>query len=172
MEQFSTLAVLVLLVVIAKEFRRSNAIVKENDDITLKKFHRFRTLRMQYLEPLVAIIIVGTLVATDIANSFLHIFAIAAGVILGIWFGAYRAKTTYIRAYPKYKAVVLHTNKEAALSLAALIVIKIFAEQDILPETGVFPIIVAFLLGLLLVESLARVYMVKRYYDRDSSKKE
>jgi positive regulator of sigma E activity len=171
-KQLTTVVVLMLAVLIVKELRRSNAIAEQDEMIQLEKFQRLRTLRMQYLEPLFAFVVVGSLVAADIAKSAWHVVAMIAGALLGLWFGAYRAKTTYIAAYPRYEAVVLRTNKESIISVLILIAMKILAEQDILPDSGIFPTIVAFLLGFLFVESFARVFMVKRYYDDELDSQE
>ena len=171
-EQLTTVIVLLLAVLIVKELRRSNAIAEQDETIQLGRFQRLRTLRMQYLEPLFALVIVGSLVVSDLAKSAWHVVAMVAGALLGLWFGAFRAKATYIAAYPKYEAVVLRTNKEAVVSILLLIAVKLLAEQDILPDSGIFPTIVAFLLGFLFVESFARVFMVKRYYDDELGSQE
>jgi hypothetical protein len=50
-----------------------------------------------------------------------------------------------------------------------LIVIKLVAEQNLLPDGDIFRLIIATLLGFLLVESLARVIMLLRQYRRDEA---
>ena len=60
----------------------------------------------------------------------------------------------------------------AALSFAALgllIVIKLVAEKNLLPDGDIFRVIIATLLGFLLVETFARVITLLRYYRRDEA---
>ena len=59
----------------------------------------------------------------------------------------------------------LHGRSRAGL----LIVIKLVAEQNVLPDGDIFRLIIATLLGFLLVESFARVIMLLRYYRRDET---
>jgi hypothetical protein len=63
--------------------------------VLLKSNERFRTLRMQMLEPPVAIVVVGSLLLTDLERSPLHAIVAVANGIAGFAFGACRARSTY-----------------------------------------------------------------------------
>ena len=70
---------------------------------------------------------------------------------------------------PAHKGVILRNSVESFLALGLLVVIKLVAQQDLLPEGGIFRVIIAGLLGFLLVESGARVLTLIRYYHRDEA---
>jgi hypothetical protein len=70
---------------------------------------------------------------------------------------------------PAHKGVILRYSVESFVALGLLIVIKLVAEQDLLPDTWVFRLIIAGLLGFLLMESCTRVITLVRFYRRDAS---
>ena len=106
---------------------------------------------------------------TDLENAPEHAIAAVVGAVVGYAFGAYRARTTYVEAVPAHKGVILRYSVETIITLGLLVVIKLVAEQDLLPEGGSFRVIIAGLLGFLLVESAARVIILVRYYRRDEA---
>ena len=55
------------------------------------------------------------------------------------------------------------------MALGLLVVIKLVAERDLLPEGDIFRAIIATLLAFLLVESIARVIILVRHYNRDTA---
>jgi hypothetical protein len=169
MENYSSILLLVLLVLIVRESRAGSQAVKGDPSVVLKPNERFRTLRMQMLEPLVAILVVGSLIITDLEREPVHGIAALVGGVAGFVFGAYRARSTYVAAVPRHKGVILRYSVEAFVALGLLIVIKLVAERDLLPDGDVFRIVLAALLGFLLVESVARVYSLVRFYRRDES---
>jgi hypothetical protein len=58
---------------------------------------------------------------------------------------------------------------ESFVALGLLVVIKLVAERDLLPEGDIFRAIIAALLAFLLVESIARVISLVRHYRRDEA---
>lgn len=70
---------------------------------------------------------------------------------------------------PPHKGVILRYSLESFVALGLLIIIKLVAEQNLLPEGDIFRLIIATLLGFLLVESFARVITLLRYYHRDET---
>lgn len=169
MENISLIILLVLLVLIARESRAGSRAVRSDPSIELESSQRFRTLRMQMLEPLVAVVVVGSLLLTDLERAPAHAFAALVGAVAGYAFGAYRARSTYVAAVPAHKGVILRYSVESFMALGALLVIKIVAEQDLLPDGEIFGVILAGLLGFLLVESIARVLTLVRSYRRDAA---
>ena len=170
MEYTSSLLILVLLVLIARESREGTQAIKSDPSVQLKSSERFRTLRMQMLEPPVAIVVVGSLLLTDLERSPLHAFVAVVGGIAGYAFGAYRARSTYVAAVPQHKGVILRYSVESFVALGLLVVIKLVAERDLLPEGDIFRAIIATLLAFLLVESIARVIILVRHYRRQAQK--
>ncbi|WP_062527498.1 hypothetical protein [Demequina rhizosphaerae] len=60
-------------------------------------------------------------------------------------------------------------HRGAFVALGLLVVIKVVAEQDLLPDGEIFRSIVATLLGFIVVESVARVVTLVRFYRRDAA---
>lgn len=170
MENVSLIILLVLLVLIARESRAGTRAVKSDPSVQLKSSERFRTIKMQMLEPLVAVVVVGSLLLTDLERAPAHGIAALVGGVAGYAFGAYRARSTYVAAVPAHKGVILRYSVESFVALGLLLVIKIVAEQDLLPDGEIFGIVLAGLLGFLLVESIARVLTLVRFYRRRSDR--
>jgi hypothetical protein len=168
-ESYSSILLLVLLVLIVRESRAGTQAIKGDPSVRLKKSDRFRTLRMQMLEPLVAVLVVGSLLITDLEREPIHGLAALVGGGLGFLFGAYRARSTYVAAVPRHKGVILRYSVESFVALGLLVVIKFVAERNLLPEGDIFRTVLAALLGFLLVESIARVAVLVRYYRRDEA---
>ena len=169
MEYYSTILLVVLLVLIVRESRAGSQAVKSDPSVHLKRSERFRTLKMQMLEPLVALVVVGSLLITDLEREPVHGLAALVGAAAGFAFGVYRARSTYVAAVPAHRGVILRYSVESFVALGLLIVIKLVAEQNLLPDGDIFRIVLAALLGFLLMESFARVFTLVRRYRRDES---
>ncbi len=169
MELSSSIVVLLVIVLIARELRSGRDVVRSDTELQarLGSSERFRTLRMQILEAILALVIVGSLLVGDIAQTPMHVVLIVVGGVVGYVFGVYRARTTFVSSVPAHRGVILRYSIESLLALGLLIVVKLVAEQDLLPDGEIFRSIVAVLLGFLLVESCARVITLVRYYRRD-----
>ncbi|HYO17945.1 MAG TPA: hypothetical protein VES02_04670 [Dermatophilaceae bacterium] len=169
MENVSLIILLILLVLIARESRAGTRAVDTDPSVQLKPSERFRTLRMQVLEPVVALVVVGSLLLTDLERAPAHAIAALVGAVAGYALGAYRARSTCVAAMPAHKGVILRYSVESFVALGLLLVIKVVAEQDLLPEGDIFGTIIAGLLGFLLVESCARVFTLVRFYRREEA---
>jgi hypothetical protein len=168
-ENASLIILLVLLILIARESRAGKQAVQSDPNVQLQPKERFRTLKMQLLEPWVAVVVVGSLLLTDLGREPVHGLAAIVGGVAGYAFGAYRARSTYVTAVPAHRGVVLRYSLESFVALGLLVVIKVVAERDLLPEGDVFRVVLAGLLAFLLVESAARVFTIVRYYRRDKA---
>ena len=166
---FEYILFLVVLALMAREYRRGREAVKSDPSIQLKGNERFRTLTSQVLDPVFALVVVGSILLTDLENAPEHAIAAVIGAAAGYAFGAYRARSTYVSSVPAHNGVILRYSVETFVALGLLVVIKVVAEQDLLPDGGIFRVIIAALLAFLLVESVARVITLVRYYRRDEA---
>lgn len=130
---------------------------------------RFRTRRMQLLKPVLALMIVGTLLVSDLTEEPVRLISALVGGAVGYAFGAYRARETFVASVPAHGGVILRTTVESFGALGVLIVIKWSVEQDWLPDSGVFPVVVAALLAFIVMEPCARVYVIMRRYEREAA---
>ena len=119
-ENVSSILLLVLLVLIARESRAGTKAAQADPSIELKASERFRTLRMQMLEPLVAVLVVGSLLLTDLEREPAHAIAALVGAAAGYAFGAYRARSTYVSAVPAHRGVILRYSVESFVALGLL----------------------------------------------------
>ncbi len=168
METYSTILVLVIVVLLVRELRAGNQIAQSDPSVRLESGQRFRTLRMQALEPVLALVIIGSILVSDLERAPVHAIVAAVGGVAGYLFGWYRARSTYVASYPAQRGIVLRYSIESFVALGLLVVIKVVAEQDLLPDGEVFRSIVAALLGFIVVESVARVVTLVRFYRRDT----
>jgi len=160
---------LVVLALMAREFRRGKDAVKSDPTIQLQGNERFRTLTSQLLDPVFAFVVVGSILLTDLERDPVHAILAGVGGVAGFAFGAYRARSTYVASVPAHKGLILRYSVESFVALGLLIVIKLVAEQDLLPDADIFRLIIAGLLGFLLVESCARVFTLMGFYRRDEA---
>lgn len=169
MESISLIILLILLALIVREGRAGNRAIKGDPNVHLNPRERFRTLRMEMLEPVIAVVVVGSLLLTDLGHDPIHALAAAVGAVAGFVFGVYRARSTYVAAIPHHKGVILRFSVESFVALGSLVVIKIVAERNLLPDGDIFRVVLAGLLGFLLVESVARVLTLVRCFRRDEA---
>ena len=59
---------------------------------------------MQVLEPVLALVVVGYLLVSDLERSPAHAIVAVVGGLVGYAFGAYRARSTYVSAVRPTKA--------------------------------------------------------------------
>ncbi|WP_062292872.1 hypothetical protein [Demequina phytophila] len=166
MDTVSSVLVLVIAVLLIRELKAGNRIAASDPTIQLEPRERFRTLRMQILEPVLALVVVGSILATDLEHTPVHAIVAVLGAGAGYAFGWYRARSTFVAGYPAHRGVVLRYSIESFVALGLLIAIKLVAEQDLLPDGETFRAIVAALLAFILVESAARVITLVQLYRR------
>lgn len=155
METYSSILLLVLLVLIVRESRAGTQAAKGDPGVVLERNERFRTLRMQELEPLVAVLVVGSLIISDLEREPVHALAALAGGVAGLVCGACRARSTYVAAVAQHKGIILRYSVESFVALGLLIIIKLVAERSLLPDGDIVRLVLAALLSFLLVESIA-----------------
>ncbi len=164
----SSWVVLLGLVVMVREIRRGREIAAAHPGLHLRKGERFRTLLLQVIEPVFALVVVGSVFLSHVDAGLPSMLWAAVGAIVGAAFGVYRARSTFVRAVPALHGVVLRFSIESVLALLLLLIVKLVAEQDLLPREGVFPFLIVGLLAFLLAESVARLAVVVQRYRRES----
>lgn len=165
----SSFIVLMVLAVMVREIRRGRQIAASNPGLHLSKGERFRTLPLQVIEPVFAVVVVGSVFLSHADTSPSSLSWAAGGAVIGVAFGAYRARSTFVRAVPAHHGVVLRFSIESVLALLLLLIVKLVAEQDLLPRQGILPFLIVGLLAFLLAESVARLAVVLLRYRRESA---
>jgi hypothetical protein len=131
---------------------------------TLQPRQRIRPVLLEMLDPLLAIVVVGPLLAHELNVDAWHILAGLVGIAAGIPIGLLRSRVQYVRAIKSSKSVVL-TRSRAEYGLIVLLVILRSSESSIQKNhTTSVTLLFALLLALPIGESCARsLSMVKKY---------
>jgi hypothetical protein len=132
--------------------------------VYLQPRQRIRPLALELLDPLLAIIVVGPVLAHELNLNAWHVLAALLGISLGIPIGVLRSRVQFVRAIRSSKSVVL-TRSRAEYALIIVLVILRSAEGSIRDShTTWITVIVALLLALPIGESIARsLSMVSKY---------
>lgn len=148
--------VLVFMVIYVRQGRSATAAAH------LPKGQRIRPLRLELIDPVLILLIVGSVLWTDVTKSWLHALFLIIGLALGIPIGLFRARVMLVRAIPSQQSVVLTRSGVEYAMLAILVVLKIVEDALNLEHTGpsVLGLIVTLLMALGLGESVARTTVI------------
>jgi len=156
-----TVLILVFLVVASSLVRKGRS-----DPLTasLPARQRIRPVLLEMLDPLLAIVVVGPVLAHELNVDAWHVLAGAVGLAAGIPIGLLRSKVQYVRAIKSSKSVVL-TRSRAEYALIVVLVILRSSESSIRQNhTTSVTLLFATLLSLPIGESFARsISMVRKY---------
>ncbi|HEY5266007.1 MAG TPA: hypothetical protein VIJ40_04270 [Acidimicrobiales bacterium] len=130
----------------------------------LQPRQRIRPLLLECLDPVLAIVVVGPVLAHELTLDFWHVLAALIGASAGIPIGILRSRVQFVRAIKHSKSVVL-TRSNAEYALIILLVILRSAEGSIRQSSSTLvTLLVAMLLALPVGESCARtISMVEKY---------
>jgi hypothetical protein len=133
----------------------------------LEAKQRIRPLMLEYLDPIITLIVVGPVLAHELNIGALHILLGVVGACAGIPIGLLRSRVQYVRAIENSKSVVLTRSKAEYFLLILLIAIR-SSEDSIRSSTATgVTLLVAFLLAFPLGESCARSYSIVKKYQRE-----
>jgi len=157
---------LVLAVLIFIAILRSRSI-RQNRDVVLNKGERLRPLAITTLDPLVSIVLIGSVLWSLMSRSDGHVVAALIGAGVGVPIGMARARVMYVRAVKESHSVVFRRSAMEYGLLGLLLVLRI-AESSISHLHNEF---VTYLLtggiALAVVESIARAAAIVVKYRRD-----
>lgn len=160
---YFVLAVLILIAIL-----RSRSI-RQNRDVVLNKGERLRPLVITMLDPLVSIVLIGSVLWSLMMRSDGHVVAATIGAVAGIPIGMARAKVMYVRAVKESQSVVFRRSAMEYGLLGLLLVLRI-AESSISHLHNEF---VTYLLtagiALAVAESITRAAAIVVKYRRDGA---
>jgi len=156
------LIVIVLFAVVASTLVRKGRADPAAKDLQPRQ--RIRPLALEYLDPLLAIIVVGPVLAHELTLDSWHVLAALIGASAGIPIGVLRSRVQFVRAIKRTKSVVL-TRSRAEYALVILLVILRSAEGSIRQSSSTLvTLLVAMLLALPIGESCARTVSIVQKY--------
>ena len=155
-----------LLIWDIKLIRDSRKIANE---LGLPKGQWLRLVKTLAFDPLIEFFVVGVILVQDLLQNWEHIAAGVIGAAVGILIGRYRYRIQYVRAVPEYKAIVFVRSRAEYLALGLLIVIRLAAEQHQITVSGPLTLLITFLLGIVVFESVGRAWFSYRRYRTESA---
>jgi hypothetical protein len=158
--------VLVLLVVIAIMRNRG---LRQNRDIVLNKGERLRPVAITMLDPVISIVLVGTVLWSFMTRNDAHFGVALVGAALGIPFGMARARVMYVRAVGTAKSVVFRRSAIEYGLLALLLALRIAEDSISHLRSGFASYLLTALIALAVAESIARAVAIYLHYRRDTS---
>ena len=131
---------------------------------TLYPRQRIRPLSLEWLDPLMAIVVVGPILLHELNLSAWHMLAGLVGISLGMPIGLLRSRVQFVRAVPMSKSVVL-TRSRAEYSLVILLAVLRSAEStNLQSHSTMLTLLLAAMLSLPVGESITRsVSLTSKY---------
>ena len=157
--------VLVLLVVIAVMRNRG---VRQNRGMVLNKGERLRPVAITMLDPVISIILVGTVLWSLMMRSDGHVAAAFVGAAAGIPIGLARARVMYVRAVITAKSVVFRPSAMEYGLLALLLALRIAEDSISHLHNAVATYALTALIALAVAESITRAAAIYLRYRRDT----
>jgi hypothetical protein len=161
-ENSAQLVILLVLLLISSSLVRKG----RTDPLssTLQPRQRIRPLTLEWLDPVMAMIVVGPVLAHELNLNAWHMLAGLVGISLGIPIGLLRSRVQFVRAVPTSKSVVL-TRSRAEYLLVILLAVLRTAENTIRQNHSILlTLLLAALLSLPVGESITRSISITSKY--------
>jgi hypothetical protein len=157
--------ILVLLISAALLVRKGRLDPAARD---LPKRQRLRPLPLEWLDPVIALVIAGPLLWDHVQKGALYVALGVLGGVVGVGIGLLRANVMFVRAVTSSRAVILTRSTAEYLLLALLIVLRLTEDAVDRVHSTPFALALTALLALAVVESITRSVGISLKY-RSSS---
>lgn len=165
-----SLAVLILLMVILiLDLKYIRASRKLAETLGLPKGQWIRPVRTLAFDPIIELLAIGVILGADVVQNWEHLLVGLVGAALGLWVGHYRYGIQYVRAVPEHKSIVFVRSRAEYVALTILLILSIASEQKYIPVVGPLTLLITFLLGIVLFESIGRAWFSYRRYKRETA---
>jgi hypothetical protein len=164
-----SLALLVLLafVVIMTRLRRQGAQAQKSGGHSLAKGERQRPIMMTWLDPVLSVLFVGSVLVTLIGRGPSYFVAAIIGGLCGLPIALARAKVMYVRPVPGTQMIILRRSAIEYGLLVLLLVVRSAADKIGTIQSGVGTLVLTVGIALGVVESIARSAAITLKYRRD-----
>jgi len=162
----SAYLVLVILIVITILGRRG---VRQSKVANLNKGERQRPILITWLDPLVALLLIGSVIWGLITRDFGHLVIAFFGGAAGVPVGVARARTMYVRAVQANRSVVFRRSALEYGLLSLLLVLRIVEGSIAKLHSDAATLALTALLAFALVESFARTIDIGLRYHRETN---
>jgi hypothetical protein len=158
--------VLVFLVVIGIMRSRS---LRANRDFVLQKGERLRPVMITLLDPVISIVLIGSVLWSLMTRSDGHFVAALVGAAGGVPIGMARARVQYVRAVGSAKSVVFRRSVMEYGLLALLLVLRIAESSFSNLHKGFASYVLTALIALAVAEPIARSAAIGIRYHRETT---
>jgi hypothetical protein len=156
--------VLVVLVVIIILRRRG---ISQTPQGSLNKGERQRPILITWLDPLVSILFVGSVLWGLMTRNYAHAGAAVIGALVGIPIGLARARVMYVRAVRETKSIILRRSPAEYALLAVLLAIRLSANSIANLHNSFATYALTAVLALGIAESITRAGAIVWRYHRE-----
>lgn len=158
--------VLVILVAIAIMRRRG---ISQNRGMILNKGERLRPIAITLLDPVISIVLIGTVLWSLMTRNDAHFGVALVGAAAGIPLGMARARVMYVRAVGTAKSVVFRRSAIEYGLLALLLALRIAEDSISHLRSGFASYVLTALIALAVAESIARAAAIGLRYHRETT---
>lgn len=162
----ATAYVLLAFLIVMSILRRRG--VRQSKSSSLNKGERQRPILMTWLDPLLSILFIGSVLWGLVTRNYGHFACAIVGALAGIPVGMARANTMYVRAIPDAKSVIFRRSTLEYGLLALLLALRIVEGSIAKLHNGVATYVLTALIALAVAESIARTLAIGIRYHRES----
>jgi len=152
------LALLVVAAVLVRKGRNDPA------SMGLVKRQRIRPLALEWIDPAIAAVVVGSLLWRYLTTDIAHVGMGVLGAAIGVPIGLLRARVQFVRALPQSTSVILTRSTAEYLLLGLLIILKLTENAVSRVHSLPITLVLTALLALAVTESIARSIAITLKY--------
>jgi hypothetical protein len=160
----STYIVFAILIAIVILRRRG---ISQTPSGSLKKGERQRPILITWLDPLISILFVGTVLWGLMTRNYAHAAAAIVGALVGVPIGLARARVMYVRAVKEAKCIILRRSAAEYALLAVLLAIRLSANSIANLHNSFATYGLTAVLALGIAESITRASAIVSRYHRE-----
>src|ERR1700677_3977006 len=161
-ESFLVLGILVVIMIL----RRRG--ISQPPAGSLNKGERQRPILITWLDPLISILFVGSVLWSLMTRNYAHAGAALVGALAGVPIGLARARVMYVRAIPAAKCIILRRSPVEYALLAVLLVLRLSANSIASMHSSVATYLLTAVIALGVVESIVRAGAIVWRYHREA----
>jgi hypothetical protein len=158
--------VLGILVVIMILRRRG---ITQTPSGSLNRGERQRPILITWLDPLISILFVGSVLWDLMTRNYAHAGAAIIGGLAGVPIGLARARVMYVRALPATKCIILRRSPVEYALLAVLLALRLSANSIASMHSSVATYVLTGVIALGVVESIVRASAIVWRYHHEAS---
>ncbi len=139
---------------------------------SLNKGERQRPILITWLDPVISIVFVGSVLWGLMTRNYAHFGAAIIGGLAGVPIALARARVMYVRAVPASKCIILRRSPIEYGLLVVLLVLRLSANSIASMHSSVATYVLTAIIALGVVESVVRASAIVWRYHQEASAQE